>query len=179
MACSQNITNIPQECGSNKGGIKRIWFALYEDSVKFTLGSDVALDIPAYITYAPKTTWYEYVFRKNTASFTSTLNYDATNGTKYVSTEITMSFSKMETQKRLAIASLSLAECFAIVEDNNGQYWGFGTDGEGIVMTGGNGTTGAQKTDTNGYSITLSVDSDSFPLPLSPDAVSDFKGQLE
>lgn len=179
MACvSQNITNIAAECGTSKGGVRHIWLAVYNETKPFTVSKDSTLGINKDVTSTPDVEWFEYSFRKNTANFQSTLNVDQTNGVKYVTTVVNMSFTKMETQKRLAIASLALAEVYAVIEDNNGNFWALGLDGEGLSMTTGTAETGSSKTDTNGYTIALSVDEDNYPLALSTEAVEEFKGRV-
>ena len=183
---SQLVSNITLECGSNKGGIRRVWLAPWYESmggseqpfidVETYTGTGLALPYQIKAVYGYSSEWKEFAFRKGTSQFTTTFNRDDANGTQYYTTEITMTFSKMETQKRLAIASLALADVFVVVEDNNGNYWGFGTDGEGAHLSANTGQTGTAKTDSNSYSITLTVDSDALPLQLSDSAVESFPG---
>lgn len=190
MACSsQLISNLEIECGSNKGGIRRVWLAPWQDSVKddtrvpyMTVQNyseeGEGKNIPYFISNVSglSADWKEFAFKPNTSQFTTTFNRDDANGTQYYTTEISMTFRKMETQKRLAIASLALADVYVVVEDCNGNYWGFGTDGEGAHLSANTGQTGTNKTDSNAYNITLSVDSDSLPLQLDEAAVENFPG---
>lgn len=186
MACSSQLYgNILPYCGKNRGGIKRIWLcpkgtdasgneAFHVESV--TLVDQTSLPKDISYMYDTGNSWVEFSFRKGTANFTSTLNRDEANGVQFYTTEINMAFSRMETQKRLAIASLALTEVIAVVEDANGTYWGFGNEEDGVVLSANTGETGTAKTDTNGYTLTLSVDSDALPFELGETAVEVFKG---
>lgn len=188
MACSSQLYgNIALECTSNKGGIRRVWLTAYKeggkapennfkiDTVTMTGTEGHVIELPKEISYTPSAaTWYEFAFRKGTSQFTTTFNRDDANGTQYYTTEITMTFSKMETQKRLAIASLALSDVLVVVEDNNGNFWGFGYDGEGATLSANTGQTGTAKTDSNSYSITLTADSDALPLQLNDAALESF-----
>lgn len=183
---SQIVSGIELSCDSNKGGIRRVWLLPYAAS-KDAMETQVyttndGVKIPHYVnsitsSYTAKNpAWKEFQFRKNTAQFTTTMTRDDANGTQYYTTEITMTFGKMETEKRLAIASLALAEVTVFVEDNNGTIWCFGgdKDSEGAILSANTGQTGTNKTDSNNYSITLSIDTDTLPVQLNDDAKTSF-----
>ena len=172
MACS--CTNIAYNlktmsnalCDGNTGGIKNVWVALKCD-VAATKGQDDANNYVATVTAAnsqdkPKP-FYEYAFRKNTSSFTSTLNADQDNMTSYWTTELTMQFKKTEAAKRMSLMALVQNDCVAVVEDNNGVYWFLGFD-EPLVATAGTHNSGTQRSDANMYEITLSDESNEAPL---------------
>ena len=153
------------------GGIKRAWIANFDDveSVTETTGVITA------ITMATNKTFKEFAFRKGTSSFTSTLNVDPANGISYVSTEINLVFSKMDTTKRVEMAALAVGELAVIVEDSNGTLWYFGEQ-EGVVASAGDGVTGVARTDRNGYSITLLDNNTTYPKTASSDALDDALG---
>ena len=57
---------------------------------------------------------------------TSTLNVDETTGNNYVTTEVSLVFSKMETTKRIEMAGLAIGQFAIIVKDSNEKYWYLG-----------------------------------------------------
>ena len=104
---------------------------------------------------------------------TSTLN-NSTDGASYVTTELSMVFSKMEAQKRIAIQALAIGECMAVVEDSNGDMWFLGADAP-LTATAGGGETGTAKSDANRYTITLTDESLGFPFSLDESAKASVK----
>ena len=153
-------------CDGNTGGIKNVWVAL-KCNVTATKTQDENQNYVATVTAAesektPKP-FYEYAFRKNTSSFTSTLNADQDNMTSYWTTELTMQFKKTEAAKRMSLMALVQNDCVAVVQDQNGVYWFLGFD-EPLVATAGTHNTGTQRSDANMYEITLSDESNEAPL---------------
>ena len=153
------------------GGIKRAWIANYDDVASVTVTTNKITGI----TMQSSKTFKEFAFRKGTSSFTSTLNVDPANGVSYVSTEINLVFSKMETVKRVEVAALAVGELAIIVEDMNGILWYFGKE-EPVVASAGDGQSGVARTDRNGYSITLMDNCSTFPLEATADALDDALG---
>ena len=120
MACLITIAGITLDCESSLGGIKQVWITQY-DNVKSVTVDDETNQISA-ITLEEDAKWYNYQFRKGTGSLTSTLNVDETAGTNYVSNELALVFTKMETKKRIEIAALSIGQLVVVVEDSNGKF---------------------------------------------------------
>ena len=163
MACNSIRKFEYNPCVANLGGIKSVYLAEYDDkAITVTKGSDGADD-----TYKLKEgiTWQEYKMRKNVASMTSTYN-TSTDGASYVSTELSLVFTRMETQKRVAMTSFALAEAMAVVEDSNGKYWFLGKDAP-ITLTAGGGETGTAKGDRNAYTATFTDESLTFPYEVA------------
>ena len=171
MSCTQTIAGIARDCSPSMGGIKRAWIANYDDVTSVTETTNKI----SGITMASSKTFKEFAFRKGTSSFTSTLNVDPANGVSYVSTEINLVFSKMETVKRVEVAALAVGELAIIVEDMNGILWYFGKE-EPVVASAGDGQSGVARTDRNGYSITLMDNCSTFPLEATADALDDALG---
>lgn len=176
MACSRTFHSIASECNPNMGGIKNIFIVPFQDSIfDVTVNSNGLPDFVGDVESGLG--WVKYHFKKNSASFTSTLNVG--DGGQYVSTEITMQFNRMETNKRMSIAALAVSDVAMVVEDQNGVYWAFGID-EPLSMTAGSGQTGAAKGDGNFYSITLTDEYQTFPLEItSQSAVGKILTSLE
>lgn len=166
MACLITLNGITLDCQPSLGGIKKVWLTQYSDVTGVTV--DPENNMISDITNAGE--WYEYQFRKATGSLTSTLNVDETAGTNYVSNELSLVFTKMETAKRIEIAALSIGQLCAIVLDSNGHYWFLGKD-DYVSASAGAGNTGTAKGDQNAYTLTLSTDSDSYPYEIDPSKI--------
>lgn len=159
MACNQTLSGLANDCATSMGGIVRAYIINWDDVTGVTDSEGV---INA-ITLEAEAKFKEYYFKRNTGSFTSTLNVDAANGVNYVSTDIVLQFTRMETAKRIEIAALAVNEVALIVLDANGKYWYFGKDNP-VTATAGSGQTGTAVGDGNFYQITLQDTSSSFPL---------------
>ena len=141
--CTTALKAIAYDCTPSKGGIVDVYISNYAENM-FATGDDGSGNtvVTAITTGA---TWYRYQFRRNTGSFTSTLNVDDANGVNYVSTEITLQFTRMEAQKRSAIAALALGGVAVLVKDGTTTTITGGTitsDAEGangVFCYGGNG----------------------------------------
>lgn len=166
MSCSQTLAGIQMDCSSSLGGIKRVLIANYDD-VTVQASNDKITAITG--------TFKEYQFRKQTGSMTSTLNVDDAAGVNYVSTELNLVFTKMETAKRIEIAALSKGKLAVIVEDSNGLYWYLGED-DYVSASAGSANTGQNKGDSNNYSITLKDESDSYPKEVDATVIASLLG---
>lgn len=172
MACLISLKGITLDCQPSLGGIKRVWITQYSDVKSVVVGDDNMIES---ITLEGEAQWYEYQFRKATGSLTSTLNVDESAGVNYVSNELSLVFTKMETLKRIEIAALSIGQLAVVVEDSNGHYWFLGKD-DYVSASAGTGVTGTAKGDQNAYTLTLSTDSDSYPYELSAEAIAAIVG---
>lgn len=151
MACCGTLQNIPRDCGTNVGGIRRAWMACHGDITSVTVDAN---DVVTAITPTTSPPWYQFDFRKQTGSVTTTITTDDAAGTLYYESAIVLQFTKQEAEKRMAINALALSDLAIIIEDNNGIYWYFGADFE-VTLTDGTGETGTAFGDLNGYNITL------------------------
>ena len=178
MGCNTIRAFTYDSCQPNIGGIKNVWLADYvEDAATLNESGDnkVTELIEGSVTgFADGVKWTHYPMRKNTCSMTSTLN-NSTDGASYVTTELAMVFSKMETAKRVAIQALAIGECMAVVEDSNGEMWFLGADAP-LTATAGAGETGTAKADANRYTLTLTDESLGFPYSLDESAKAIVKG---
>lgn len=165
MACKSIVAFEYNPCVANLGGIKNVWLAEWEEGiiVKDGEGANVT---DGEITALEGVTWTKYPMRKNVASMTSTLN-NSTDGASYVTTELSLVFSRMDADKRASIQALALGEVMALVEDSNGFKWFLGADAP-LTATAGAGETGTAMADANRYTLTLTDESKEYPLPLAP-----------
>lgn len=155
--CNVNIAGLCKDCDASRGGIVEVYAANYGD-----LTPTISAGTITAITVASGASVYKYEFRKGTGSMTSTLNIDEANGVNYISTELVLQFSKMETRKRIEMAALAVGELVFIVKDANGKFWYLGMD-EAVTASAGSGQTGQAIGDGNFYTITLLDNANTWP----------------
>jgi hypothetical protein len=187
MACSKTLAGYTAlDCDPSKGGVKNIYIINYDAlsavGISKVSGSTEEEQVTGFTTNTASTAptdvkWHMYSMRRNTASMTSTLNFDETAGVNYVSTDVLLRFNKLDTPQRLEMTALCLAETRVVVEDANGKWWMVGID-EPVVPSSGNAQTGVQKTDGSYYELTLQGSDDTWPLELSEAAISAIKADL-
>lgn len=178
MACTQLLKGITLDCEASVGGIKEVYIARYEDvngqpTVSSTITVDeetVTLDGDMITRIDAAGKFRKYAFRKQTGSMTSTLNVDETAGINYVSTELSLVFTKMETKKRVEIAAMALGQLAVIVKDGNNKFWYMGYN-DYVSSSAGSGNTGTSKGDSNNYSIVLKDESDSYCYEVHPSII--------
>ena len=187
--CNQTLKGIILDCSHSLGGIKTVYIANYNDVTSLsynastgsttgttsgvtgsTTGVTYTGDTITGITMASGTYFKPYQFRKQTGSMTSTLTVDETAGVNYVSTELSLVFTKMETKKRIELSALSVGQLAVIVEDSNGTFWYLGKD-DYVSATAGGAQTGVAKGDGNNYTLTLRDESDTYPFEIDKSAV--------
>lgn len=179
--CIQTLKGIKLDCSHSLGGIKTVYIANYNDVTDIeynassgntgsTTGVTFTGDTITGLTMASGATFQPYQFRKQTGSMTSTLTVDETAGVNYVSTELSLVFTKMETAKRIELSALSIGQLAVIVEDSNGTFWYLGKD-DYVSVSAGGGQTGTAKGDGNNYTLTLRDESDTYPYEITKEAV--------
>jgi len=167
MSCTQILNGIQNDCLPSIGGLRVVHIANYSDIADFTITDGKITSI----TMAEGKKFKTYSFRRNTASMTSTLNVDATNGTS-VSTDVVLSFLKQDTAKRIEISALSIGELAMIVVDGNGTAWFLGKDFP-VMASAGGAESGTNFTDGNKYTITLQDNSQDYPYEVKTSPATD------
>lgn len=156
------LAGIARDCLTNRGGIKYILLADYNDVSAVTVASGVVTGI----TMVTGKKFYRYDLRKEVGSLTSTPTLDASNGVAFVTSVIAGRLARMNASKRIEMNSLLLGNLAAIVVDNNDERWYVGLD-EPVEMSGGESGTGTAYTDGNGYGFELTHVSNEFPPTIS------------
>ena len=181
MACENYaLKGLAKTCDANVGGIKEVYIAVAEDVTAITgdyISGTTAntineMEIVTGISMSTGKKFHKYYFRKNTGSMTKTLNVTDEGG-NYISTELSLRFSRMETPKRVEMRALSLNDMVVIVRDANDQYWLLGTPDDPVVASAGGGETGTNREDSNAYTITLSSETNYWPLPVDSSIISE------
>lgn len=160
---SRTLAGISTDCEGSLGGIKTVWIALFQDNI-YTMSGETVSDL------ASGATWYRYDFKPETSNFTSTLNKTDAGGS-YVTTEISLVFSRMDAAKRVEMNALAIDDLAVIVADNNGKYHAFGR-WLPVVSSAGTGETGTAYGDSNQYTVTLLASDQDFAPFLSDEAIA-------
>lgn len=163
MSCPQTFAGIPKDCAGSMGGIDLVLLANADDITAVTVTSGKI----SAISMAADTGFKEYHFRPGTGSMTSTRQIDEAAGTNYIQTLLSLFFNRMETNKRLEMEAIALADSVALVRDLNGKWWYLGYD-HPLHLNAGGAETGTARGDRNGYPVTLQ--DDSLQLPFEVDA---------
>lgn len=161
--CPQTLAGITLDCTTSQGGIKKVWIADW-GTVKATKSGDKISAIDDIAAFKP------YEFRRGTSSMNSTLTADETTGVNYVTTELSLVFTKMETTKRIEMAALSVGQLAVIVLDSNGIYHYLG-DEDYVSASAGGAETGTAKGDRNAYTLTLKTESSTYPYEIEASVV--------
>lgn len=166
MACvGAEIKGLQNMCDSSVGGVKNIWIGVYPTDLKLTEDAGIVTDIKDGTSAV---TWHKYYVKKNVANFTSTQTIDPANGVSFVTTDLSLVFTKMDTPKRIEMTALALNDLIVIVEDANNTKWLLGKDNP-VTVSAGTGETGTAATDGNKYTLTLQDIANTFPFEVSKD----------
>ena len=158
------------DCSGSLGGLKAVYITHFKDDL-YTISGD------SVTSFKSGTTWAEYAFRAETASFTSSLNKTSAGGV-YVTTEINLVFPRMDAAKRAEMNALSLDDLAVIAVDNNGVYHAFGR-WLPVTATAGTGETGTAYGDNNQYTMTLTAADPDFGPMLSLEAIATLKSSID
>ena len=158
---SRALAGISTDCEGSLGGIKTVWIALFQDNI-FTMSGETVTGFKSGVT------WYRYDFKPETSNFVSTLNKTDAGGS-YVTTEISLVFSRMNATKRIEMNALAIDDLAVVVADNNGEYHAFGR-WLPVVSSAGTGETGTAYGDSNQYTTTLLASDKDYAPFLSDEA---------
>lgn len=161
--CTQTLTGIAKNCG-NVGGVKNIYICNRAEIDKIQMSGNLITGINMYASAL----FMPYRFKNGQASFTSTVN--AGDGNTSVTTDLTISFNRMQTATRLEITALAQADICVIIHDANDIYHFLGADEPAYLATS-TGSTGSAKTDINNYQIVIRDECKTFPPMVTPNSV--------
>lgn len=168
MSCnSQTLAGLAKDCTPSMGGIIEVYIANSTDVSSLTLSEGKI----GTITMAASAKFKKYQFNRGTGSLTSTYTFDKTNGVQYVTSNLVLSFNRMETTKRVEISALAVNDLAVIVKDCNGTFFYLGYD-EPVNASAGDGQTGTARGDANRYSITLQDNSKEMPYEVDSSIIS-------
>ena len=158
MGC-KITTEILRGCRANRGGIKKVYIANFDDLVSVSPVVSDDLTDTGFITAismagSPAAGFYRYEFTKDSSSFTQTFSQDIASETGGWVQSLNLIFAKNEATKRNAVKMLGQNSTLIIVEDANKRFWLVGEE-SGMELTAAESSSGVLMTDKNGYSVTF------------------------
>ena len=172
MACnSYTIAGLVNDCARSKGGIKNVYIANYEDVTSVTLGTEGNKEKITAIAMKDSAKFKKYYFRPNTSSHSDALTRDDANGVNYVTSTLSLVFTRQDTLKRIEMTALCVNDLAVIVEDANG-YVTYLTKDAPAVATEASGDSGVAAGDGNKFSISISADNETFPYEVTAEALA-------
>lgn len=167
--CSQLLNGIGLSCDHTIGGIKAVYIANFADVASVTEEDGTIIEI----AMKDGAQFRKYQFRRNSASnMSSSRSGDDAAGTHSVTTNIAMTFSLMDTDKRKEMDMLSIAQLICIVEDRNGLLWMPCTPNDDYMsMSAGEASTGSTSSEANQYSVTITGEASHFPYEVDKEAL--------
>lgn len=165
MACNMLLQAIPYDCGTNLSGVKEIWYNDYNNITLGTVEAGVA-------TVTSSEPFVRIEFAKNTASYTSTLTKNESQGTKYYNTELVANFNKLEAEKNVIFSGdnensgIDGGQLTFIVVDKNGKRWLIGAQNY-ATTTALTAQTGSDPDSGNFYTLTVTEQSGQLPYEIS------------
>lgn len=150
MAC--NITSgITLDCRDNQGGIEYIYIA--NGTGNSTGLTSTGGTVSAWPGITQSSAWFKFEVPKQTSSITETITTSEENGTVFYDQQVSVSFTKMEREKRNQIELLARNRKLAVVvKDANGTFWSIGLT-RGAHLLSGSSLSGAAYGDRNGYDL--------------------------
>lgn len=153
------------DCKDSVGGIKSIHLIDWAKTGFTVSGGEVTA------TTVASGSVFTYELPKATGSMTTTTNVSQENGTVFNQTDVVARLRKLSTAKRNQLKLLAQGRCFAIVRDNNDNYWLCGRE-YGCDVTAMTAETGTAMGDNVGYNFTLSAIEADAPYKLTAGVVT-------
>lgn len=171
MSCNAyTIAGLANDCARSKGGIKNVYIANFEDVVSVKNGENGDEDKITVITMKEGAKFKKFYFRPNTSSHSDALTRDDANGVNYVTSTVSLVFTRQDTLKRIEMTALCVNDLAVIVEDANG-YVTYLTKDAPATATEAAGDSGVAAGDGNKFSIVLSSDNETWPYEVTAQAL--------
>ncbi len=164
MACllTQGFT---LDCKDAIGGIKSISLINWASSGFTVVSGEVTA------TTVTSGNVYTYELPKATGSMVITTNISVENGTSFNQADVAFKLRRLSTLKRNEMKLLAQGRCFAVVRNNNDEYFLCGKE-YGCDVTAMVANTGTAMGDSNGYEVTLSAIEAEAPFKLQAGVVT-------
>ena len=168
MACTALTKGRGLDCNRISGGVKKIFFSVYDEDVSYTYDATNPLEIDAIDWNA--TTIYQYVMPLGVASITDTIVGSRENGTYYQTPSVNIVLNRLtkEDQNEIKLLAKTKVRIFAQLNQqlSNGHdvFIALGMS-NGMELNAGTMDTGAAFGDRNGYTLTFDgLEADPFPM---------------
>ena len=158
MACTALTRGRGLDCNRIAGGVKKIFFSVFDEDVSYTYDGSNPLEIDAIDWNA--TTIYEYVMPLGVASVTDTITGSRENGTIFYTPTVNIMLNKLtkEDQNEIKLLGKSKVRIFAQLNEQlaNGHdvFIALGM-ANGMELNAGTMDSGAAGGDRNGYTLTF------------------------
>ena len=158
MACTALTKGRGLDCNRIAGGVKKIFFSVYDEDVSYTYDGSNPLEIDA-IDWDGSTI-YEYVMPLGVASVTDTITGSRENGTIFYTPTVSIMLNKLtkEDQNEIKLLGKSKVRIFAELNQQltNGHnvFIALGMS-NGMELNAGTMDSGAAFGDRNGYTLTF------------------------
>ena len=158
MACTALTRGRGLDCNRISGGVKKIFFSVYDEDVSYTYDGSNPLEIDAIDWNA--TTIYEYVMPLGVASITDTITGSRENGTIFYTPTVNIMLNRLtkEDQNEIKLLGKSKVRIFAQLNQQlaNGHdvFIALGM-ANGMELNAGTMDSGAAFGDRNGYTLTF------------------------
>ena len=158
MACTALTRGRGLDCNRISGGVKKIFFSVFDEDVSYTYDATNKLEIDAIDWNS--TTIYEYVMPLGVASVTDTITGSRENGTIFYTPTVNIMLNKLtkEDQNEIKLLGKTKVRIFAQLNQQlaNGHdvFIALGM-ANGLELNAGTIDTGAAWGDRNGYTLTF------------------------
>tara|TARA_R100001163_G_scaffold55297_1_gene42737 strand:+ start:10766 stop:11347 length:582 start_codon:yes stop_codon:yes gene_type:complete len=158
MACTNLTKGRGLDCNRISGGVKKIFFSVFDENVSYTYDATHKLEIDAIDWNS--TTIYEYVTPLGVASVSDTITGSRENGTIFYTPTVNIMLNKLtkEDQNEIKLLGQTKVRIFAQLNQQlaNGHdvFIALGMD-NGLTLNAGSMDTGAAWGDRNGYTLTF------------------------
>ena len=158
MACTALTKGRGLDCNRISGGVKKIFFSVFDEDVSYTYDATNKLEIDAIDWNS--TTIYEYVMPLGVASITDTITGSRENGTIFYTPTCNIMLNKLtkEDQNEIKLLGKSKVRIFAELNQQltNGHnvFIALGMS-NGMELNTGTMNSGAAFGDRNGYTLTF------------------------
>ena len=158
MACGLLTRGRSLDCNRISGGVKKIFFSVFDKDVSFTYDATHPLEIDA-IDWDGSTI-YEYVMPLGVSSITDTIVGSRENGTIYYTPTVNIVLNKLtkEDQNEIKLLGATKVRIFAQLNEQltNGHdvFIALGMT-NGLELNAGTMDSGAAFGDRNGYTLTF------------------------
>ena len=158
MACTALTRGRGLDCNRISGGVKKVFFSVFDEDVSYTYDATNKLEIDAIDWNG--TTIYEYVMPLGVASITDTITGSRENGTIFYTPTCNIMLNKLtkEDQNEIKLLGKSKVRIFAELNETltNGHnvFIALGMS-NGMELNAGTMDSGAAFGDRNGYTLTF------------------------
>tara|TARA_R110000787_G_scaffold16936_1_gene53707 strand:+ start:34 stop:618 length:585 start_codon:yes stop_codon:yes gene_type:complete len=158
MACTALTKGRGLDCNRISGGVKKIFFSVFDEDVSYTYDTTHKLEIDAIDWNS--TTIFEYVMPLGVASVTDTITGSRENGTIFYTPTVNIMLNKLtkEDQNEIKLLAATKVRIFAQLNEQltNGHdvFIALGMS-NGMELNAGTIDSGASFGDRNGYTLTF------------------------